>query len=100
MMRQQKTAGLVLGPNGKLQRIEFKGPSSYPLWKGCWAVLRTGLLMLEQCSQSSVDNYQRHIRRYSDLYGDRAWALIYQTDVRWRRDRVDRLRGSQAPSRG
>ena len=34
----------------------------------------------------------RLIRNYAKLYGEKCWALIYQADVRWRRDRISRLK--------
>ena len=48
--------------------------------------------MLEQASQSSLDHYSKLIKGFYVLYGQQCWPLIYQTEARWRREQILRLK--------
>eukprot|EP00969_Alexandrium_andersonii_P244830 10818197-Alexandrium_andersonii.AAC.1 len=50
------------------------------------------MLLLKQCSPEPLDLYGEHIRGLHEAYGNEAWFLIYQADVRMRSEEFDRIR--------
>ena len=90
--RQLKTSGLIINTEGQLQRSERKGPASFDAWGECWNTLRTAVTMTGTATQSALDGFAALIKRYHQRYGQRCWKMIYQSDVRWRRERCLRVK--------
>ena len=47
IMKKLKLQGMVLLPGGEMRHIEIPGPSTFPLWEGCFDELETGLVQLD-----------------------------------------------------
>ena len=78
--------------NGTWKRQELPGPPSFDYWWASYKVLRCIFLLLEVASPEMLDNYGELIRSFVSLYGEQAWFLIYQADVRMRSEHFERLR--------
>jgi hypothetical protein len=91
-IRKLKFSGLILSPTGSLINAEVNGPSCFEQWDACMAVFITALVMLDICNFSSVNRYREHIRNYHARYSSKCWPLIYQADVRARRELCERVR--------
>ena len=79
-------------PNGAWQRNILPGPSTFDLWWASYRVLRCALLLLEAVPPEVLDAYGEFIREQNQAYGNDAWFLVYQADVRMRSEQFDRLR--------
>ena len=62
------------------------------MWKKCYKVSRTVLILLNVVTPARLDAYEERIWRYVQTFPDTAWGLIYQADVRMRSERMERLR--------
>ena len=90
--KRVKLSGMVMKPGGELAPVELFGPENYEQWEACFRVWRTGCLMLEAFTLSTLEAYKDLISLYARRYGPGAWAIIYQTDVRCRLEHLDRMR--------
>jgi hypothetical protein len=79
---------------GGWKRVELPGPPDFATWWRAWLVLKTTLLLLQAVASERLDHYGEHIRRLVDLYGPDAWFIVYQADVRFRSEELERLRRS------
>jgi hypothetical protein len=91
-LRNIKLHGLTLDTEGNLQRIELKGPPTITAWTACMTVFRSCVIGLEALTLPTIDEYIKKIGAYSSRYGQVCWALIYQCDVRFRRELIERIR--------
>jgi hypothetical protein len=96
MIRKLKLTGMVLSASGQLHHAEMSGPSSFEQWDSCAAVLRVAFIMLRITTHSGFDRYRNHIKQYAGRYGADCWPLIYQADVRARRELAERVRRNLA----
>ena len=55
-------------------------------------MLRTALIMLGAVSPAACDRYRDNIKAYVQCYGAQCWTVIYQADVRVRRELVVRVK--------
>jgi len=94
-LRNIKLLGLTLTAEGDLQRIELRGPPTCEAWEACMLVFRTIVIGLAAMLPQFIDDYIRKIKGYAKRYGQVAWALIYQVDVRFRREWVERIRRAE-----
>jgi hypothetical protein len=85
-------SGLIMAANGELVLHEFKGPPDYEHWKACWDVFQSAMIMLKACNPAYLIAYADFIGRYAKRYGQKCWALIYQTETRFRREVMERMR--------
>lgn len=92
MARKLKLAGMVIDGSGQLRQIEMLGPPTYEDWDKCYGILRTLLVMLRQVVLVRLDRYRTLIHDYAVRYGPKVWHIIYQADVRCRREHMERLR--------
>ena len=72
LLRTIKMVGMQIMPNGQLERVELKGPSNYTMWQQCYAIFRTGCIMLDQISPSTLDKYSKMIQKYTARFGHSA----------------------------
>ena len=84
--RELHFMGMIVGPGNVLQQVEIRGPPTFEAWLACFAVLRTALIMLGEVEPNTLDLYVRRIRKLNARYGERAWALLYQTEARMRHE--------------
>ena len=88
--------GLHIGPDGTLQRAEFRGPGSYDAWLACFKTYAATLIMLNAVSPPVIGYYQEFIEEQVKLYGADCWTVIYQADVRMRRDFLEVIRREES----
>jgi hypothetical protein len=88
--------GLVFGPNGTLIMEEFRGPPSIVEWNACWRDFQTAMIMLDAADHPQLEAYSRHINKLANQFGPAAWSAIYQAEVRFRREMLERVREEQS----
>jgi hypothetical protein len=88
--------GLVFGANGTLVMEEFRGPPSIVEWMACWRVFQTAMIMLKAADHPQLEAYARHIEKLAKQYGQSAWSTLYQAEVRFRREMMERVREEQS----
>ena len=88
---RRKFNGLIQAPNGKYIYVEMYGPGSFREWSASWKLKRVACLSLQVCSPARLDAYHAMIEDAAIRYPD-AWALIYQADVRTRREHFKRVK--------
>eukprot|EP00971_Amphidinium_carterae_P325875 6456403-Amphidinium_carterae.1 len=87
-----KFQGLLLNDKGELVKAELFGPESYEQWLRNFKVLRTCLVMLQAVEPAVIDMYIDRVAELNRRYGQDCWAVVYQADVRCRREHFERLR--------
>jgi hypothetical protein len=97
--RKLKLSGLILGTDGVLQQVQIFGPPNVESWAAGFAVFRTGCIMLEEVSLSTLALWSTMIAEYSSRYGNAIWALLYQTEVRARSELLTRTKRAGAAAR-
>ena len=98
IMMKLRMSGLMLQHDGSFANQEFKGPPSYEMWDQCYQILRTGLIFLGEVDLGPLEMYRNRIKRYIAKWGPGLWHLVYQADVRMRREEMELIRraGSEA----
>ena len=79
-------------PDGSWQKRELPGPPSYEHWWVAFRVFRVTLLLLKAVPPELLDNYVDMVKRFSRTYGQSAWFIVYQAEVRMRSEHFERLR--------
>ena len=87
-----KLSGTTFDSNGKLRQIEILGPPNDTIWKESYDCLEVGFVMFDVVDLGNIIEYCKVILKYVKRYGPALWYLIYQTDHRMRRERMDRIR--------
>ena len=77
---------------GTWKRVELPGPPDFNTWWKAWLVLKTALLLLQCVDAERLEHYGEFIRQLVDMYGPESWFLIYQADVRFRSEEMERIR--------
>ena len=96
LQRKLKASGMVMGPDGVLQNIQFYGPPNVESWQAGFAVFRTGCIMLGEVSLSTLELWANMVGDYAARYGPSVWALLYQTEVRARSELLTRTKRAGA----
>jgi hypothetical protein len=91
MIKKLTFMAMVIGPDGRMRKVELRGPSDYDSWWASWRVLRTALILFEAVSPEVLDNYAELIRKFSKAYNEQVWFILYQADVRMRQEHFERL---------
>eukprot|EP00971_Amphidinium_carterae_P063674 1260013-Amphidinium_carterae.2 len=89
--RKLKFSSLVFDAGGVLKRIELTGPDSFAAWFDCYQVWRCCLIMLDIAEPAAIDAYCEKVRELSCRYGSECWGILYQSEVRCRREHFIRL---------
>ena len=82
---------MMMSPNGTLVEVEVYGPGSFLEWSASYKVFRVLAIALNVISPARLDAYYAKIEELSRLYPD-CWALIYQADVRSRKEHAGRIK--------
>jgi hypothetical protein len=100
IMLKLRMSGLVLQHDGTFATQEFKGPPSLEMWEQSYQILRTGLLFLGEVDLGPMEMYRERIRGYIRKWGPSIWHLVYQAEVRMRREEMELIRrtGAEAKS--
>ena len=85
IMKMIKMSTQVFTKDG-LQTIELKGPPDLQTWQSSFELQKNCYLMLDICDLGPLLQYEKKIQSYSIRYGPSIWPLIYQADVRARRE--------------
>ena len=55
-------------------------------------LLTMPVIMMKILSVATTDKYRKKIRDYAERYGPECWVMIYQADVRFRYEKVEKVR--------
>eukprot|EP00435_Cladocopium_sp_Y103_P021718 s553_g5.t1 len=89
-LRASKWRTFVATPDGYTAR-ELPGPSNFTLWRTCYRLLRTSLIMLDAVGLAALHSYEMHLERLARLYPS-AWHLLYSADEVARSAQSNRIR--------
>lgn len=81
--KSQKVAGMIMGPDGYLCRIEQKGPPDHATYAECAAVHECAVIMARMVTPPRIHHYLRMQADFAREYPE-SWALPYQQDDRYR----------------
>ena len=90
-IKRQKLVGQVLNSRGEFTTVEIYGPATYGMWKACWAVYSNALLLLGAVDLGNLVDYGKFMDDIIARFGERAYPLMYQADVRTRNEQMPRL---------
>ena len=80
------------GPSNTWTRVQLPGPPDFEAWWKSWLTYRCTLLLLKAARAEPLELYGEHIRSLHNLYGQRAWHIVYQADTRMRAEEFERIR--------
>ena len=60
------------------------GPATFSMWKACFAILVNAMIMLGAADLGNLIDYGRYFERFYARFGEKAYPLMYQADVRTR----------------
>jgi hypothetical protein len=92
IMVKLRMSGLVMQTDGTFATQEFRGPPTFEMWDQCYQILRTGLIFLGEVELGPMEMYRERIKRYITKWGPGLWHLVYQADVRMRREEMELIR--------
>lgn len=95
-LRKLQNMGLFFSPDGTLHRHEFRGPPTYDHWEACWAVYAVAMVMLGGASLPVLTAYRDFIKSQVKQFGQLCWGVLYQEEVRFRREHLERLRREES----
>ena len=90
--RRMQFVGLRPGPDGTLHKLELHGPSNIDMWVEAFNVLAVALIMLMAVLPPVVCRYRDFVVKMVRTHGAHCWAIIYQAEVRMRREVFDRIK--------
>lgn len=90
--RKLKLQGFSIGRDGVLRTVELQGPPNITSWLASYNVLVTALVMTKAVDLGVLTQYRTQIERLHDRYSAKAWAIVYQADVRFRLELIERVR--------
>ena len=92
IFKKLKMRGLVMTGDGELQHVEIGGPPTFSIWEENWEVAITGYVSHKAVPLGTLIRYRGKVADLHRRFGEGAWALIYQADVRMRSEHFERLR--------
>lgn len=90
--RKLKLQGVSIGRDGVLRTVEMHGPPNITSWLSSFNVLVTALVMTKAVDLGILNMYRTQIERLHDRYGPKVWAIVYQADVRFRLELLERVK--------
>eukprot|EP00971_Amphidinium_carterae_P114950 2276996-Amphidinium_carterae.1 len=83
IQKKAKLHGVRISNDGRITQVELLGPKTAADWASCFAVFRTGAIMLDIISPSRLDGDRDIVvLRQARHYGELVWPLLYQREVR------------------
>lgn len=70
----------------------MQGPPNITNWLASYNVLLTALVMTKAVDLGILTKYRTHVERLHDRYGPKVWAIVYQADVRFRLELLERVK--------
>jgi len=92
MFKKLKFRGLVQTKAGEFHQVEIGGPPSMEIWQDHWEVAITACISLKVVTLGTLQRYAELISSFHRRFGEGAWAVIYQADVRMRSEHFERIR--------
>ena len=92
MVKKVRLCGERLGGDGVMHKIELYGPATYAMWSASWKILENCCVMLDIADLGKLVAYKRKQDKYHERYGEKIWALQYQTDSRTRNEQLPRIK--------
>ena len=92
MFKKLKFRGLVQTKAGEFHQVEIGGPPSMEIWQDHWEVAITAYISLKVVTLGTLQRYAELISSFHRRFGEGAWAVIYQADVRMRSEQFERIR--------
>ena len=80
------------------ERTKFRGPPSFDHWRLCWAVYETAMIMADAASLPVLTAYSLFIETMAKQFGHVCWAIVYQTENRFRREHMEHLQRQESDS--
>jgi len=90
-VKRLRCAGKIFNETGELESKEVYGPPSTHHWNASYTIMRVSFLMLDLLDLGILDSYALTINDFHAKYGEEAWLLIYQCDVRFRLEHLERI---------
>ena len=90
--RKLKLQGVTIGRDGVIRTVELQGPPNITNWLASFNVLITALVMTKAIDLGILTKYRAHIERLHDRYSQKIWAILYQADVRFRLEFLERVK--------
>jgi hypothetical protein len=94
--KAMKLTGLSFNSSGELVPQELRGPPDFGHWSACFRVFLSAMVMLDACLPPYLVAYVEFIAKFAKRYGQTCWAVIYQCEVRFRREHMERLRRKES----
>jgi hypothetical protein len=95
-LRKILSTGLMFAADGTLQRLSYSGPHSFEQWKICWKVYEVAMIMADAATPPVLTAYAAHVESMAKQFGPTCWAVLYQAENRFRRERLEYLRRSES----
>eukprot|EP00971_Amphidinium_carterae_P267919 5315259-Amphidinium_carterae.1 len=92
MAKKLNSVGMSLSSDGTWTRSQLAGPATFEDWELAYEVLQTTLMMLNVVTLANCVYYHNHVRRLFRTFGAGTWPLLYQSDVRARKEHMERVR--------
>lgn len=92
ILKKVKLISSRFNNRNELVKIELNGPATYAMWCASWNVFKNTMIMLDAVDLGKLCAYKRKLDVYYERHGEKAWALLYQTDVRTRNEHFGRVK--------
>ena len=79
IQRKLLFSGQVLNAQGILHTVQLHGPPTVCEWQACWAIFKTGAIMLQELSPSTLNLWEKVDTNYAARYGPETWVLIHHS---------------------
>ena len=90
IMRKIKLVGQMLSPDGTLTQVEIPGPPSFRHWLASFKLMVNAFIMTRLLFLGPLVTYHDIMGDAMVKYGEFVWPLLYQVDVRFRLELVER----------
>ena len=90
--RSQHFTGLRPGPDGTLQKVQIYGPPTVEIWIESFNVLAAALISFDAVVPPIFYRYRDFIHKLVKTHGAQCWGIIYQAEVRLRREGFARIK--------
>ena len=90
IMKRLKLVGKTLTEDGTLTTMEIFGPPTFEHWKSSYRVFVAAALMADLYDLGMMVKYRDQMEEWVRYYGHDCWLLIYQADVRFRQEMLER----------
>ena len=90
--KKQKCIGQVLNNKQEFVTIELVGPPNFEQWEVRFKILENALLMHNAVDLGNIQAYGKFMQRFNKKHGEQMFPLLYQADLRTRKEQFIRIR--------